>query len=231
VTVRSAPAAVGTVLLLAFVGCGPAAPSAREAPPRNEPILDTADALAGVEQRDIVLGSEDAEDVMVVYADPDALRVGDFAGEVLGELLRGPVGEGRLQLQLAAVTDPVAPVELDAARDPAKDVLAAARQGLAWQFALRYAAVGTGAYRDDLALRVARGVRGLDVARWLRDASSRAVARRRATYRERHAVRGGDFPMLRLDGGRDGRDVQTILPAEMTARELARTVRTALSQR
>lgn len=229
-TKKAAGLALASVIACSVAACGSQG-SDPAIPPPAEPVSPALAAVAGTAQRDIVLGDLDAPDVLVVYSDPDGLRTARFDTDVLPALVRGPVSRGRLQLHLAPVRPADAPVDIDVRRDPARDVLAAARQNRAWSFALRYAGAGTGAYDDAIARSAAAATDGLDVARWERDAASSSITRRSGTYRQRYLARGGALPQLRLDRGRDGRDVRVIELAEVTPDALADGIAEALGYR
>ena len=136
--------ALGALALLN--GCG--APSG--GPPGGGSLSpqDVAiDVLRDVPQRDVVLGDPEAPDVLIVYSDPDGLRFYGFAQDVPPEPVRRHVRRGELRIQLAPLEAEGAPVALDERRSASRDVVAAARQNRAWDFALLYERFGTGAYR------------------------------------------------------------------------------------
>lgn len=207
---------------LEAAGCGGTTEASRSLePPR------VAAVLAGVEQRNVTLGDPDAPHLMWIYSDPDSLRYGRFAQDVLPQLIDRHVRPGRLRIKLAPAEPEVSVVSPSDVRSAAEDMLAASLQDRMWTFTLLYEAVGVGTYDVGLGRRVAQAVPGLDVAKFDADARGPRVRAAVRKYERRFASRRGELPQLRLDPAGDGTDdVEVIeLPRVDPGRVLARIER------
>ena len=153
-------------------------------------VSQTRTLLSGIPQRDTVLGRPSAPVRVIEFADPQCPFCRDFALKNLPTLVRGPVRDGRVQLEYRALAF-IGPDSVKAARF----VEAAALQNRLWYATeLLYANQGaenSGWVTDGLLRAIAAAIPGLDAGRALAAAgSSHVTARLRADQRlaDRHGV-------------------------------------------
>jgi protein-disulfide isomerase len=146
--------------------------------------------LSGIPQRDAVLGRPSAPVRVIEFADPQCPFCRDFALKDLPALVRGPVRDGRVQLEYRALAF-IGPDSVKAARF----VEAVALQNRLWYATeLLYANQGaenSGWVTDGLLRAIAAAIPGLDAGRALAAAgSSQVTARLRADQRlaDQHGV-------------------------------------------
>ena len=153
-------------------------------------VSQTRTLLSGIPQRDTVLGRPSAPVRVIEFADPQCPFCRDFALKSLPALVRGPVRDGRAQLEYRALAF-IGPDSVKAARF----VEAAALQNRLWYATeLLYANQGaenSGWVTDGLLRAIAAAIPGLDAGRALAAAgSSQVTARLRADQRlaDQHGV-------------------------------------------
>jgi protein-disulfide isomerase len=153
-------------------------------------VSQTRTLLSGIPQRDTVLGRPSAPVRVIEFADPQCPFCRDFALKNLPALVRGPVRDGRVQLEYRALAF-IGPDSVKAARF----VEAAALQNRLWYATeLLYANQGaenSGWVTDGLLRAIAAAIPGLDAGRALAAAgSSQVTARLRADQRlaDQHGV-------------------------------------------
>lgn len=168
ITARLALSLLAVLLSLVATGCG------REATPSK---TTPSDALVGLPQRGVDLGSPQAPVVLEVWADPQCPFCRRFDLTVLPVLLERYVRPGRLRLRLHLLSD-LGPDSAEGARAG----IAASQQNRMWplmhQLYLRQGPENSGWLGEQLPLATA-AVPGLDAERLRQAMRSRQVERQR----------------------------------------------------
>jgi protein-disulfide isomerase len=132
--------------------------------------------FAGIPQGGTVLGKPDAPVTLTEFADLECPYCRQFSLSALPTLVRDEVRKGRLRIVYRIQTFVGQPGDSERA---ARFALAAARQGKFWQFAdLFYVNQGSETTRyatDAFLTRLGRQVKGLDVAKALKERNSPAI--------------------------------------------------------
>jgi protein-disulfide isomerase len=176
--------------------------------------------FAGIPQSGITVGDPRAPVTLVEFADLQCPFCRQFAGGVLPRLIDRYVRPGKLRIEFRNLAF-IGPDSRTAAQTAA----GAAAQNRLWQFVdLFYANQGqenTGYVTDGFLRKVAGGVRGLDVARAMRDATgTRAAAQlnQAQTLATRNGVNSTpSFLVGRTGGTLRKLDFTTLSPGSFTA--------------
>jgi protein-disulfide isomerase len=140
-------------------------------------VAEARTLLAGIPQRDVVLGRPGAPVRVIEFADPQCPFCRDFAVRRLPALVRGPVRSGRVRLEFRTL----AFIGADSEK-AARFIEAAGLQNRLWYAVeMLYANQGaenSGWVTDALLRSIAAAIPGLDVQRALAAAASAQVAAR-----------------------------------------------------
>ena len=198
-TVIRTPALAVVIALAAtasVAGCGDETPQVTGAA--------TGELLEGIPQANVSLGSETAEAVATVYADPFCAGEGCAALEdVVERAVQSHVRPGRLRLVMRPVSTPGYP-----SFDLPEIALAAGMQDRLWNYMMTFwenQEVVTDPFR------IAGAVEGLDVERLRADAESERVVAAADRAASRAEARDAEVPSLYFDPpGRGAADVEEI---------------------
>ncbi len=140
--------------------------------------IDITALLADIPQRGIALGASAAPVTLQYFGDLQCPYCARFSLGPLPEIIEKWVRGGELLIEYRAIETATADPDVFVAQQVA--VLAAGNQDKAWHFIEIFAAEqgqeNSGYVTEDYLERIARGIAGLDVARWIDDRGNPELA-------------------------------------------------------
>lgn len=130
----------------------------------SERNTSTEDLLSGLTQEGTVLGSPDAETVLVEFGDMQCPHCRDYSQDVMPEIIEGPVRDGTVRVEFRNW-----PILGAASVFAAQGALAAAEQGRYWEFIDTFFAEPNRQVNINTLREVAEEAGVEDIAKWEQD--------------------------------------------------------------
>lgn len=186
----------------------------------SERETSTDDLLSGLTQEGTVLGDPAAETVLIEYGDLQCPHCRDFTRDVMPEIIEGPVRDGSLRVEFRNW-----PVLGAASVFAAQGALAAAEQGLYWEFVDTFFEEPNRQVNINTLREIAEEVGIPDLEKWEADVENSGLWEEEIneTNREARQLGFSGTPAFALQTGDDGELVAIDIPGSVEDVEAAVT--------
>ncbi|WP_445152776.1 DsbA family protein [Baekduia sp. Peel2402] len=214
----------GTALLIVVIAVAVSTHDANEAakPPAPAVARDVTKILRGIPQDGLMLGNPKAPVLLVEFADLQCPFCKEFAATSWSDIVERYVKTGKVRMELRLIN-----VLGDDSVKANKAVMAAALQDHMWDASMRFYDVQgqeqTGYVTDQFLRGVLGGVRGLDLARAMKDRNSAEVREALAavhSLQSRYAVNSTPTVMI----GSDFNDLELVSAGVPSEEQLAQAI-------
>ncbi|MET0604802.1 MAG: thioredoxin domain-containing protein [Baekduia sp.] len=190
--------------------------------PRKPSVRDVTAILRGIPQDRLTLGDPNAPVLLVEFADLQCPYCRQFAAESWPDIVRRYIRTGKVKMELRLT----ALLGEDSGKAN-KAVMAAGLQNRMWDASMRFYDVqgqeNSGYVTDRFLRGVLSGVRGLDLARAMKDRTSAGVRDELgAVYSLQRRYGINSTPTLMI--GTDDTDLERIAPGVVSAEDLAQAI-------
>jgi protein-disulfide isomerase len=219
---------LGTALAIVVIAAIVSTRDADEAskPHAASPARDVTAIIRGIPQDGLTLGDPKAPILLVEFADLQCPFCREFAATSWPDIVKRYIRTGKVRMELRLIN-----VLGEDSVKANKAVMAAALQDRMWDASMRFYDVqgeeGSGYVNDRFLRGVLKGVRGLDLARAMRDRSSAEVRDELAavhSMQSRYAV--SSTPTLMI--GSDANDLTLVANGVPSAGKLAQAINAQL---
>jgi protein-disulfide isomerase len=215
VLLGAAAAIVAVAVLVSSSGPDPTAP-------RKSSVRDVTAILRGIPQSRLTLGDPNAPVLLVEFADLQCPYCRQFAAESWPDIVRRYIRTGKVKMELRLT----ALLGEDSGKAN-KAVMAAGLQNRMWDASMRFYDVqgqeNSGYVTDRFLRGVLSGVRGLDLARAMKDRTSADVRDELgAVYSLQRRYGVNSTPRLMI--GTDDTDLELVAPGVVSAEDLAQAI-------